>query len=331
MAYKGRNIIIQVVIDNQYVNIAGMLSKSMMVKRDTTILDTDEKTWRWMINCGIVAASISGSMIFLDDASANHLEDLSRSGEVEKMKMLFEDGAPLVGNFMVQSFEYTTQSTTALQASVTLEGSGIFEHPKVPTAELVLDSILPWAIEDTPLRPDDFQVALTTSNFVMDFGAYPSEIQFNLTTTIPGVRTSIESAGAQLLLSPTPPLDEIDEEYIVPGTQLVVLSTVAPSVSIAHINAVAQLVLTATAPDATQSIESASAQLVLSAEAPVVEDSIESASAQLTLSTSTLAMDFEYIVAGSQLAFNTVAIDVTQSIEVPVDQLNVTTSVPGVV
>lgn len=139
MAYKGRNILIDVATDEQasvFTTIGGLRSKTFVIARETVVLDTDEYIWRKLMDIPNSEMSLSGSGIFIDDDAINLMEDLSQSGELTYFKLTFENGDYFYCQFQVSSFERTMSSNTALEASFELESHGekslTYTPPTVP-------------------------------------------------------------------------------------------------------------------------------------------------------------------------------------------------------
>lgn len=130
MALKGRNALIQILHEGQYVTIAGMVSKNFSVNRETIDLTTDTTglVWKRLMADPNATIEISGAAIFKDDLAMNAIENLSHSGESYSFRIIYGSYRYVIGSYVVSDFEYLGQTTDAQRASFTLQSADISAH-----------------------------------------------------------------------------------------------------------------------------------------------------------------------------------------------------------
>ncbi len=121
--------------DDNWLTVGGCQSNSLTINNEQ--VDVTEKgtmPWRQLRNCGLRTMSLSGSGIAEDDATLQKVEELARTGELGRFRMISGRTDWYDGLFQVASFERTGDHTDAEKFSFTLEsGSDInYQPPAAP-------------------------------------------------------------------------------------------------------------------------------------------------------------------------------------------------------
>ena len=131
MAYKGRNLILQMVEGGGWNTVMGLQNVTIAISNTVVdVTSTQSGGWRQILDdCGNQTITITGTGIFKGDSAQLAMERAAFSHALSSFRAVFFDadwsgGHDISGLFMVSKLEYAGAYNGADTYNVTLESSG---------------------------------------------------------------------------------------------------------------------------------------------------------------------------------------------------------------
>lgn len=109
-----------------YETVAGLRTTQMSINGDTVVITHKQSGgWRELLSgAGTRSVSVSAAGIFLGSAAEASIRDHALSGTIEDYELSFEDGAKMLGSFLVQRLDYAGDFNGERNYTMQLESSG---------------------------------------------------------------------------------------------------------------------------------------------------------------------------------------------------------------
>ena len=132
-AQKGSAFLLKIgdgAIPPAYRTVAGLRTTQMSINGDTVVVThKDSGGWRELLSgAGTRSVSVSAAGIFLGSTAENAIRNHALAGTIDEYELSFEDGARLLGRFLVQRLDYAGDFNGERNYTLQLESSG----PVVP-------------------------------------------------------------------------------------------------------------------------------------------------------------------------------------------------------
>jgi len=127
MAFRGRDIKLQVEVATVWTTIALMRTRTISISNDGADITTDDDNgWITLLgDTGLRALTISGGAVFSDAASLEIIQDAALSNAPIDLKIIFPNSKELTGACFVSGFEIAAEHLDAVAATFTLLVTGI--------------------------------------------------------------------------------------------------------------------------------------------------------------------------------------------------------------
>ena len=109
-----------------YETVAGLRTTQMSVNGDTVVVTHKESGgWRELLSgAGTRSVSVNASGIFLGSDAESTIRSHALAGTLDDYELSFEDGAKMLGSFLVQRLDYAGDFNGERTYAIQLESSG---------------------------------------------------------------------------------------------------------------------------------------------------------------------------------------------------------------
>jgi TP901-1 family phage major tail protein len=111
-----------------FTDFAGLRTKSLTINSDAVDITNSDSTGRWreiLDGAGVNSISVSGSGVFLDDATADaDLRDNAMTGTVTNFQIIVPDFGTFQGPFKITSTAWSGDNQAEVTYDVSLESAG---------------------------------------------------------------------------------------------------------------------------------------------------------------------------------------------------------------
>lgn len=117
-----------------FTTVAGLRSNSISINKETVDITNKGSTGQWrelLGGAGVKSVSVSGSGVFLDDASEETVRADIFSDAITNYQILVPDFGTFTGAFEVTSIEYAGEYNGEATYSLSLESAGVIAFAAV--------------------------------------------------------------------------------------------------------------------------------------------------------------------------------------------------------
>jgi TP901-1 family phage major tail protein len=126
-AQKGKDLLIKIADDGDFVTIAGLRSRRLAFNAETVDVTHAESAGRWrelLDGAGIRRASVSGRGLFRDAASDALMRETFFEGAVKSYRIVIPDFGVVEGPFQITSLDFAGEHNGEMTYEVSLESAG---------------------------------------------------------------------------------------------------------------------------------------------------------------------------------------------------------------
>lgn len=129
-AQKGKDLLLKVEpsLDAGFTTVAGMRSRRISFNTETVDVTDFESVGRWrelLGGAGVQRVSISGSGIFKDAVSDQHIRSMFFASEIANWQLIVPDFGSLSGPFQISSLDYGGEHNGEVTFELSLESAGV--------------------------------------------------------------------------------------------------------------------------------------------------------------------------------------------------------------
>jgi len=128
-AQKGSAFLLKIsdgAVPPAYQTVAGLRTTQMSINGDAVVVThKGSGGWRDLLSgAGTRSVSVSAAGIFLGSGAENEIRAHALAGTIDDYELSFEDGARLLGSFLVQRLDYAGDFNGERNYTMQLESSG---------------------------------------------------------------------------------------------------------------------------------------------------------------------------------------------------------------
>jgi TP901-1 family phage major tail protein len=126
-AQKGKDLLVKIEEDEDFVTIAGLRSRRLAFNAETVDITHAESANRWrelLEGAGVKRASLAGRGLFKDAASDSLVRQAFFDGAVKTYQIVIPDFGTIEGAFQIGSLEFAGEHNGEVTYELSLESAG---------------------------------------------------------------------------------------------------------------------------------------------------------------------------------------------------------------
>lgn len=128
-AQKGKDLLLKIAASTPgvFVTVAGLRARQVAFNADVVDVTNAESSGRWrelLAGAGVRRAAVSGSGVFLDDASDVAVREAFFAGDIRVWRIVIPDFGVIEGPFQIAALEYRGEHAGEVTFDMALESAG---------------------------------------------------------------------------------------------------------------------------------------------------------------------------------------------------------------